>query len=244
MRQLLLEQLESRLVAVMRGTPFRSVTRAEVTAAALNAISADPDYSRAWGRGWRALKHGVEGDPSHRVWISPSWEVYEGWCFLQLGRQLRETFPDWGWRLKPSITPVWVGKSGLKRAELAAQAHFPAYPDDRTKRWAVSRKRKPDIVLTVTAPDGARFVVFDAKYRVSRSNVLDAMASAHIYRDALRLGDVSPEAAFLIVPEGGGAPWLQEPDFQSVHGVGVLTMSPGRSPQLPQSVRALLESAN
>lgn len=243
-RQALLRQLEIRLAAVMRGTPFRSVKRADVTAAGLNAISADPDYSRAWGRGWRALKHGVEGDPSHRAWITPSWEVYEGWCFLQLGRQLRETFPDWDWCLKRSIAPVWVGKSGLKRAELAAQARFPAYPNDRTRRWSVSRRRKPDIVLTVTGPDGARFVVFDAKYRVSRKNVLDAMASAHIYRDALRLADVSPEAAFLIVPEGGGAPWLQDPDFHSLHGVGVLTMSPGRSPHLPESVRALLEAAS
>jgi hypothetical protein len=67
-----------------------------------------------------------------------------------------------------------------------------------------------------------RFVVFDAKYRASRANVLDAMSSAHIYQDSLRIGSRRPEASFLLVPCGGGAPWLEDAAFQAEHRVGVL----------------------
>jgi hypothetical protein len=49
-----------------------------LVAAGLNAISADPVYSRAWDRGWRALRSGVGGSPTEeRLWTSPTWEIYE-----------------------------------------------------------------------------------------------------------------------------------------------------------------------
>jgi len=81
-----------------------------------------------------------------------------------------------------------------------------------------------------------RFVVFDAKYRASRANVLDAMASAHIYHDSLRIGLRRPEAAFLLVPSGGGTPWLEDAIFQAEHGVGVLPLSLDVDTALPAVV--------
>ena len=63
--------------------------------------------------------------------------------------------------------------------------------------------------------------MLDAKYRTTRPNVLDAMSSAHIYRDALRWRQRKPESAVLLVPRSGGAPWMEQPDFIAEHRVGV-----------------------
>ena len=63
--------------------------------------------------------------------------------------------------------------------------------------------------------------MLDAKYRTGRSNVLEAMASAHIYRDALRWNGRRPESAILLVPRAGDAEWLEQPDFIERHRVGV-----------------------
>jgi hypothetical protein len=81
--------------------------------------------------------------------------------------------------------------------------------------------------------------VLDAKYRTSRVNVLDAMESAHIYQDALRMSDRRPAGSLLLVPRGGGAPWLEDVAFQAEHRVGVHALSPIGDNHLPALVRHL-----
>ena len=80
-------------------------------------------------------------------------------------------------------------------------------------------------MITQTTDLSQRFCVLDAKYRVSRSNVVDAMDSAHLYHDALRWGPVRPGASLLLVPRGGGADWLEAPSYRLQHGVGVAELS-------------------
>jgi hypothetical protein len=46
----------------LREVPCPRVRRAEVSAAGLDTVSADPLYARNWGRGWRALRQGIESD--------------------------------------------------------------------------------------------------------------------------------------------------------------------------------------
>ena len=99
--------------------------------------------------------------------------------------------------------------------------------------WSVSKERVPDLLFTIESSEGTCFVVLDAKYRTSRSNVLDAMASAHIYQDSLRIGSRRPEGSMLLIPSGGGAHWLEDPQFQSKHRVGVHVLSPRSASALP-----------
>jgi hypothetical protein len=108
--------------------------------------------------------------------------------------------------------------------------------------WSISRERVPDLVLTLESTDVMRFFVFDAKYRTSRTNVLDAMASAHIYQDSLRIGPQRPEASLLLVPTGGGAEWLESHDFQVAHRVGVHALSPERDSRLPLLIETAIEN--
>ena len=233
-----LERLGDQLKRLVRKSPFIHVSRPDVTAAGLTAIATDPDYARAWSQGWRALRRGIaHGDTTERMWISPSWEIYESWCFVRLGRMLATERPEWKWQRK---NDRWAGNRCGRRAELILQPTFPSRTAPRDGLWSISKERVPDIVLRVESADGARFVVLDAKYRTSRAAVLDAMESAHIYQDSLRLGSRRPEASLLLVPAAGGASWLEGPEFHSTHRVGVHVLSPDDESQLPAAVRVAL----
>ncbi len=236
-----LERLGEQLTRVVRKSPFIHVSRPDVTAAGLTAIATDPDYARAWSQGWRALRRGVaQGDTTERMWISPSWEIYERWCFVRLGRTLAMEAPEWQWQRK---NDRWEGTWCDQRAELILQPTFPSKAAPRQGMWSISKERIPDLVLRVESTDGARFVVLDAKYRTSRSAVLDAMESAHIYQDSLRVGSRRPEASLLLVPASGGANWLEDVEFHSTHRVGVHILSPGDDSRLPAAVRVALSCA-
>jgi hypothetical protein len=239
-RRQVLMKLGDQLARALRRSPFPDVTRPEVTGAGLTAIAADPLYARAWGQGWRALRYGAEsGDTKERLWVSPSWEVYERWCFLQLGKLLAEQTPEWGWRRL--INPHrWKGEHGEKIAELRLQPTFRAFTGFTKGRWSVSKQREPDLVLSVESATGVQFVVFDAKYRASRSNVLDAMESAHIYQDSLRIEGHRPRASLLLIPAGGGAARLEDPTFQALHRVGTCAFSPVMGQILPDIVTQVL----
>jgi hypothetical protein len=237
-RRAFLDDLAIQLKRSIQSLPWRDIARAEVSAAGLTVVAADPIYSRAWSRGWRALRPGMEeGDLNERLWISPSWEIYERWCFVQIRRLVAEALPEWRWRKKER---VWTGESSERRVEIELQPTFRAGSGGLDNRWSVSKQREPDLLLTVQWPGGCRFLLLDAKYRSSRANVLDAMTSAHVYRDSLRIGEQRPEAALLLLPASADAAWLQDLDFQRVHQVGVDLLTPAAKARLPVLVREFL----
>ena len=230
-RRKFIDGLVGRLRHFQRISPLADVTRREISAAGLNAVSADPAYSNAYGSGWRILRHGVEGPPqAERMWISPTWEIYERWCFVQLGKTIRDIEPGYEWSIsrkhKSKATAAFTGsKEGTRKVELLLQPKFPAGDRNPNAGFrSISREREPDIVLTRVDGEVQRWYVLDAKYRTGRHNVLDAMASAHVYRDALRWNDRRPESAVLLVPQAGAVPWLEQPDFVSRHRVGVCAL--------------------
>jgi len=235
-----LAQLAGRLSRCLRQAPWTAVTRPDITAAGLNAVSADPIYARAWGLGWRALRHGVEADPStDRLWVSPSWEIYERWCFIRFGRLLSTQAPEWNW--SRSEAPLrWVGRRGDGIAELRMQRTFRSQTASTDGLWSISKERVPDLLLTVRDRDEVRFAVMDAKYRAARANVLDAMESAHIYQDSLRIGSQRPSVSVLLIPAGGGAPWLEDNAFHMEHRVGCHPFSLDKEPSIPPIVMRLL----
>jgi hypothetical protein len=242
-REQFLLGLECRLVRALRGPVLSAVSRAEITGAGLNIIAAHPVYARTHRLGWRALGLGFEdGGHDEDLWLPPTWELYERWCFvvvrrllLECGLRAIETIgeprADLGWTgVDDHGRRIWLGFQ-------VACATWSAKGEPEFRSLSVTRY--PDLVMTVEQGETKRWFVLDAKYRVSRSNVLDAMTSAHVYHDALRWRGQRPERALLLVPAGGGAPWLEEPGFHDEHRVGVIVAGP----RSLDGLRGLLQSA-
>jgi hypothetical protein len=120
------------------------------------------------------------------------------------------------------------------------QAHFPSWDQVTGSAYrSVSRERWPDLLVTVTRGGTRRWIALDAKYRRARQNVLEAMESAHIYRDSLRWHGQRADAALLFVPAEPRASWLTDPAFHEAERVGAWVLD--RS--LPPAVLDVLGSA-
>ncbi len=226
-----LQGMHEELLEAARRQPFYDVSRPEVTAAGLNAVAAHPLYARFWRLAWEALRTGVEGlEREELLPLSPTWEIYERWCFVELSRRLGALLPDLEWKRMSRERLEGSTIDGLRLRLLLQPSFRSTAGEEKQGFWSISGQRYPDIVLSWKRSDEAGFVVLDAKYRVTRENVLDAMTSAHIYRDSLRMGSRRPIASLLLVPASGGAPWLEAADFVAEHRVGVTALRPGSEP--------------
>ena len=223
-----LTSMEAGLISLVRGPVLRQVSRAEVTSAGLNAIAGSPSYSRAWRLGWKALRPGIgESEQNEGLRLSPTWGIYEDWCFLSVSQVLRAMLPQlvWseaGWGRKRKWTGI--GEAGM-RVEVASQPVFRARAKAVSEQlWSVSGERRPDIVVFFESETVRKYLVLDAKYRASRSNLFDAMSSAHLYQDSLRWGDRRPEASVLLVPNSQEVSWMKDPSFIQEHRVGAIDL--------------------
>jgi hypothetical protein len=236
-RRRVLEELDCCLARAERKSPLRDVTRRELTAAGLTAIQSDPVYARAWSTGWRALREGVDGDEYERHSLSPTWEIYERWCYLSILRreQSRSTSDAGGsWRvLRGRFRGARIDRGHALETPTGTtavlfQPIFPGRPGGRdVGPCSISLRRIPDIVVVRFDGESLRsWTVYDAKYRSGRANVLEAMTSAHVYRDALRWSGRCPDEAVLLLPTLSGVESLAARSYREAHGVGVEVASP------------------
>ena len=227
------EMLLSKLERIQRASPFRELTQSCLSAAGLNAISAHPIYARAYRFGWYALRSGVLGQESDEMlWLSPTWEIYERWCFVTVVVELKKLYPTLMWKRRSSTVKtgriLWRGVDEGTELDVWFQVRCPAIDRKPYHGFSsLSRLRLPDIVITLKSATIQRFIVLDAKYRSSRYGVLDAMASAHLYHDSLRWNDHKPDASFLLIPRGGAVAVVESSVYRSLHGVGALVLGSG-----------------
>ena len=239
----ILERFRRDLERARRALPFSEVTLPGFSAAGLNAVASHPLYARFYRLGWEALRRGVSDlDPTDPLPLSPTWEIYERWCFVELARLLRRSLPDFSW--------TTTGKQGWRELRgrskdgrvqvtlfLQKTASCTKGVPKPAQLWSVSRECRPDLVLRWTREDGPSwFVVLDAKYRAARDRILAGMMeSAHPYQNALRWADERPRATLLLVPDAEEVRWLGRLKFVRKHRVGALTLRPGT--RLPSWLR-------
>ena len=223
-------------------SPFRDARRPEITAAGLNAVAAHPVYAQFWRVGWEALRSGVHGDEADELPLSPTWEIYERWCFVELTRRLREWLPEPEWSGSRELEASCLRSVRFGRSDGATVSLFLQRTARRTDKdfRSVSAQFVPDLVLRregLTERSG--FVILDAKYRASSGRIVSGMAeSAHPYQDALRWGGKRPDATLLLVPDVAQAQFLSEAAFVADNRVGAVTFRPGAAP--PEWFRDLL----
>ena len=232
-----LARIEWKTRLAERRSPFQEVHRPELTSAGLTAIAAHPLYSHLWRVGWEALRRGSSPhDPADPLPLSPTWEVYERWCFVELARFLERWLPKLEWAVGREGELCWFqrgrGEDGLEIALYYQKTAPGTKGSERPGLWSVSRECRPDLVLRWRRGCRSGFLALDAKYRTDRGSILTGMAeSAHLYRDALRWGSARPVASLLLVPRlRSGLGWLAEESYARRHGVGAVALRPDTGP--------------
>lgn len=224
-----LRKLETRAHNLLLGALFSDVSSRGMTAAGLTQISALPKYSRAYRVGCRALATGIEGNDSvDQLHIPPSWGIYETWCFIQVLQTVREVTRKQGAEANSiAVAAERCMSFSLENGtslEVLFQATFPALkPSSKRLGWSLSRERRPDIVLVHHKEGESKAIVLDAKWRSGRENVLDAMQSAHIYHDALRVDGRAPSFSLLLLPGTSTIPELETVEFIQTHAIGAIS---------------------
>lgn len=225
-----LRSLSKRLLKISRNYPFSEVQKPHSGAESLNAVSGIPHYDRTHRLGGKLLKVGLSDlGGNERHYLPPTWQIYETWCFVALAQHLEQRYPEYNWVRNfkgTSAEMLLEGTFGDKQIKFFSQLSCPSM--ERQNRYgycSISRERIPDIILEIT--DGCESVFFclDSKYSVSRQSLLEAMASAHVYRDAIRYKGKPPKLSLLIAPAVLEAERLFERQYIDNHHVGCVVLS-------------------
>jgi hypothetical protein len=191
-----------------------------------------PSYARAVQLGKLACSESFaeKADKDADLPLNSSWGLYEEWCFEQTRQLIEEATGIEPARLTRAFGCEAIAyrfaRDGLD-VTLAAQVTFTsgARLTDRRICASLSRERRPDLVLFVEKPGSSRWYILDAKYRQHKANVLDAMSSAHIYRDSLYLRGQRCQQVLLLTPgKAFDDEWsIFAPHHWNEFGTGVLS---------------------
>jgi len=237
---------------LLKGPTLSQVSDSGASASGLTQIAAHPRYQKAYRLGCAALTTGMAGDTQmDRLHSQPTWGIFETWCYIEVLAIIA--------RLKDA-TPVLLEKS-MTGAQLAHQfsmpdssilqvlfqAHFPSIARaNKPFARSLSRERFPDILLIHKQADKTRSMILDAKWRSGRRNVLEAMESAHIYHDSLRVDGNIPAPCLLLLPGKPCIRALESDEYIEENGVGAISEFSKGSPgidRLQIQIQQWLESA-
>jgi len=200
-----LDRFVRKLRQITTSEPFSIISMQTTRGSGLNAVSANPVYYRSHKLGMEILKKGVSeltfGEMQH---LSSTWRIYEAWCFCAIAAGFEKSYPDYQWSLNKQrkyTDCMLEGKKGNTRIRLYDQLVCPSLENANSYGYmSISRERRPDFVIEYETPDTRNFICVDAKYRVSQQGLLDAMSSAHIYQNSLKLDGKPPIACCLVAP--------------------------------------------
>jgi hypothetical protein len=204
--------------------------------------------------------------------LARTFELYELWCFLRL---LRAAVNRYG--VEPSEINKLFSYSDQTRSvtlprdavtvsvpggySLSFKRNYREFWIEPDRRGSFSRSMIPDISFSVTSPVGfpGKVIVLDAKYRISEQ-LNDAIASIHMYRDALvepgeggRIQHIV-HAAYLISPHVAAfsGSWqtspmpgrLFHPEYRNSFRFGAVTLRPGMPmSEVERTLSTILEDA-
>lgn len=224
-----LSKFERKLRQITNSETFTAVASQSSRVAGLNAVSANPVYDRTHKLGLSILKKGIsELSNAEMQYLSSTWRIYEAWCFCVMASALKEMYPDYDWALHRSKSysdSLLEGRKGNRIIRLYDQLVCPSLEKENSYGYiSISRERRPDFVLEIENQSSRRFVCLDAKYRVSRPGLLEAMASAHIYQNSIKLNGNPPLASCLIAPNVKNVERLAEKSYLDNYNVSCFAL--------------------
>ena len=225
-----LGKINRQLRSIAGRQPFSSVSADDsLDSTGLDAVTANPLYDRAHKKGLSILMKGIrEFAADEMLYLSSTWRLYEAWCFCVIAGALEDGHPNFQWKRhtgKSRIACMLEGIRGDHLIRLYDQMTCPSLEETNAYGYSsISKERIPDIILEYRTPSKIEFVCIDAKYRVGKANLLDAMSSAHIYQQSLRLNGNRPNATCLLSPHTRNVSRLSEPDYLDKYQVACLPL--------------------
>lgn len=198
--------------------------------------------------------------------LARTFDLYELWAYLRLVRAAVQKFgaddvdvtglfeAGRGVTLAAGQAVVRLPTAGVA---LCFQRRYREYWLERDGRGSFSREMRPDVAIEAL-DGGGRLIVLDAKYRIG-AGLNDALASAHMYRDALVVSDGDSVrqlvgAAYLLSPATPiiAGTWtdapmpgrLFHPAYRGQFRFGAVSLAPGMSPeQIALALEAILDDS-
>lgn len=200
--------------------------------------------------------------------LARTFDLYELWAYLRLARAAAERHgadPD-------DVAALFEGGQGVTLTagsvrlplrslglSLGFQRRYREFWLETDGRGSFSREMRPDIVVESLPDTPEVLVVLDAKYRVG-ADLNEALASAHMYRDALIRSDEESgvrrmvSAAYLLTPDAPvvAPSWaatpmpgrLFHPEYRGAFRFGAMTLAPGMtSKQIDEALDLILADA-
>jgi hypothetical protein len=165
--------------------------------------------------------------------LARTFDLYELWCFLRLVRAAGICFPA----AEIDTTAIFQTGTGSHSVVLPARSDIVPITADvglafkRTyrefwmtvdQRGSFSRAMEPDVSVACETEGSKRLIVLDAKYRINEG-LNDAVASIHMYRDALVEADAAGDVERIVV-----AAYLMSPSVPGIGGAWMSTSMPSR----------------
>lgn len=224
----------------LEGVEFRGTG-----SAATSAMARHPAYARFELLTGRVLRPRLLAatDGVSSLWLRPTYELYEYWCFFTVADVLMGLMPHLKWKSSLCQAPDGLLVAVPDECEVSAategrtirlifQKTFPAYTPqlaEGNQPFSVSAERRPDIILEVADSAGYRMLALDAKYRCSRSSLHEALGSMHVYRDSLRVSGKNNKlaGAFILTPAHElGARHYYNASYRDIFCIGAFDLSP------------------
>lgn len=244
-------RMARRLRSLMKLPLFDDVGSAAPQPDASAIWRGDPQYRR-FAAIHRDMQRGIAdvfGD-FLQMPLARTFDLYELWAYLRLVRATIDIFGAEqvdasglfeggpGITLAAGQASVRVPSAGVA---LCFQRRYREFWIEKDGRGSFTREMRPDVAIEGLEGWPERLIVLDAKYRIGTA-LNDALASAHMYRDALVAADGDRirrivKAAYLLSPDGHAATgdWrmtsmpgrLFHPAYRSEFRFGAVTLKPG-----------------
>ncbi|MBS0331786.1 MAG: DUF2357 domain-containing protein [Proteobacteria bacterium] len=200
--------------------------------------------------------------------LARTFDLYELWVYLRLVRAAVDRFGAEG----VDVSNLFTKEAGVTLASGQVAVRLPAagfalcfqrsYREfwvERDGRGSFSREMRPDVTVESLEGQPERLIVLDAKYRIGPA-LNDALASAHMYRDALVTSGAESgvrrivSAAYLLSPDrhDGDGDWrasampgrLFHPVYRSAFRFGAVSLAPGMTAaEIGMALDTILEDA-
>lgn len=204
--------------------------------------------------------------------LARTFDLYELWCFLRLLRVAQQNIGVKSTELSrlfshsPGSGNVTIETEAVSIPlengfSLAFQRRYKEFWIEESGTGSFSRHMIPDITLLAPSNNAeGKLIVLDAKYRIDK-NLNSALASIHMYRDALVSTDDQDNlagavnAAYLLsphIPDIAGPEWknttmpgrLFHPGYRDTFRFGAATLNPGMSlSQIWKTLQTILKDA-